>query len=187
MSKRFKGWGALKVVECWGDDVPEGKVTSFPMAVTCKPDGRRSELQVHRRPLVVDRLRGSSRSRSSLGRAVRASGKRAVRLGQASFRSVLTGHPARAAEAARRPGSGQGEARDGRGDEDEEDRGCGFGKGRCEEALEFYSQPIGAGVGMLMRYGESPDPPPPGMIPSGSDNQVMHAGFQGRRVAFACI
>ena len=29
----FKEHGALKVVECWGDDVPDGKVTSFPMAV----------------------------------------------------------------------------------------------------------------------------------------------------------
>jgi uncharacterized protein YbaA (DUF1428 family) len=29
----FKENGALKVVECWGDDVPEGKLTSFPMAV----------------------------------------------------------------------------------------------------------------------------------------------------------
>ena len=29
----FREYGALKVVECWGDDVPEGKVTSFPMAV----------------------------------------------------------------------------------------------------------------------------------------------------------
>jgi len=33
----FKQNGALKVVECWGDDVPEGKVTSFPMAVKCEP------------------------------------------------------------------------------------------------------------------------------------------------------
>lgn len=29
----FKEFGALQVVECWGDDVPEGKLTSFPMAV----------------------------------------------------------------------------------------------------------------------------------------------------------
>ena len=29
----FKEYGALNVVECWGDDVPDGKVTSFPMAV----------------------------------------------------------------------------------------------------------------------------------------------------------
>ena len=33
----FKVHGALAVVECWGDDVPEGKLTSFPMAVQCKP------------------------------------------------------------------------------------------------------------------------------------------------------
>jgi uncharacterized protein YbaA (DUF1428 family) len=32
----FKDHGALQVVECWGDDVPEGKVTSFPMAVKRK-------------------------------------------------------------------------------------------------------------------------------------------------------
>lgn len=34
----FRDHGALKLVECWGDDVPEGEVTSFPMAVQCKPD-----------------------------------------------------------------------------------------------------------------------------------------------------
>lgn len=34
----FKEHGALRLVECWGDDVPEGKLTSFPMAVQCKPD-----------------------------------------------------------------------------------------------------------------------------------------------------
>ena len=34
----FKENGALKVVECWGDDVPEGQLTSLPMAVECKPD-----------------------------------------------------------------------------------------------------------------------------------------------------
>ncbi len=28
-----KEYGALRVVECWGDDVPEGKLTSFTMAV----------------------------------------------------------------------------------------------------------------------------------------------------------
>ncbi len=34
----FKEHGALHVVECWGDDVPEGKLTSFPMAVKRKED-----------------------------------------------------------------------------------------------------------------------------------------------------
>jgi uncharacterized protein YbaA (DUF1428 family) len=34
----FKDHGALSVVECWGDDVPDGKQTSFPMAVQRKPE-----------------------------------------------------------------------------------------------------------------------------------------------------
>ena len=34
----FRECGAVKVVECWGDDVPEGKTTSFPMAVKRKDD-----------------------------------------------------------------------------------------------------------------------------------------------------
>lgn len=34
----FKEHGALRLVECWGDDVPEGTLTSFPMAVQRKPD-----------------------------------------------------------------------------------------------------------------------------------------------------
>lgn len=34
----LKEHGALQVVECWGDDVPEGKVTSFTMAVQRKED-----------------------------------------------------------------------------------------------------------------------------------------------------
>lgn len=33
-----KKHGALRHVECWGDDVPEGKVTSFTMATQRKPD-----------------------------------------------------------------------------------------------------------------------------------------------------
>lgn len=34
----FKEHGALRLVECWGDDVPDGKLTSFPMAVKKQPD-----------------------------------------------------------------------------------------------------------------------------------------------------
>jgi len=38
MGQIFKEYGATGVVDCWGDDVPEGKLTSFPMAVQCQPD-----------------------------------------------------------------------------------------------------------------------------------------------------
>lgn len=34
----FKEYGALSVVETWGNDVPEGKLTSFTMAVQRKSD-----------------------------------------------------------------------------------------------------------------------------------------------------
>ncbi|MEQ9641626.1 MAG: DUF1428 domain-containing protein [Alphaproteobacteria bacterium] len=34
----FKEHGAVAFIECWGDDVPDGEVTSFPMAVNCKAD-----------------------------------------------------------------------------------------------------------------------------------------------------
>lgn len=38
MGPIFKKHGAIRVVETWGVDVPDGKVTSFPMATKAKPD-----------------------------------------------------------------------------------------------------------------------------------------------------
>jgi PhnB protein len=52
-----------------------------------------------------------------------------------------------------------------------------FFDGRCEEALEFYKKAVGAKVGALMRYSDSPEPMPPGMIPPGAENKVMHCNF----------
>jgi uncharacterized protein YbaA (DUF1428 family) len=37
MDKLFIAAGALTVTECWASDVPEGKLTSFPMAVKLEP------------------------------------------------------------------------------------------------------------------------------------------------------
>ena len=34
----FKKHGALHMTECWGDDVPDGKVTDFKRAVQAKPE-----------------------------------------------------------------------------------------------------------------------------------------------------
>ena len=50
--------------------------------------------------------------------------------------------------------------------------------GRCEEAIEFYRQALGAKIEMLMRYKESPEPPPPGMVLPGMEDKVMHASFR---------
>ncbi len=53
-----------------------------------------------------------------------------------------------------------------------------FFGGRCEEALEFYKSALGATVTMLMRFNESPDPVPDGMLQPGFENKIMHAAFQ---------
>ena len=53
-----------------------------------------------------------------------------------------------------------------------------FFDGRCDEALEFYGRVLRAEVTMLMRFKDSPEPHQPGMIPPGSENKVMHAGFR---------
>jgi PhnB protein len=53
-----------------------------------------------------------------------------------------------------------------------------FFNSRCEEAVEFYRSALGAKVEMLMRYKDSPDPPPPGMVPPGSENKVMHVSLR---------
>ena len=52
--------------------------------------------------------------------------------------------------------------------------------GRCDEALAFYGQALGAEVEMLMRFSESPEPPPPGMLQPGFEDKVMHASFRVR-------
>jgi PhnB protein len=52
-----------------------------------------------------------------------------------------------------------------------------FFDGRCEEAIAFYQRAVGAKVEMLMRMKDSPEPPPPGTMPPGSENKVMHASL----------
>jgi PhnB protein len=50
-----------------------------------------------------------------------------------------------------------------------------FFTGRCDEAIAFYKQALGAELRMLMRYNQSPQPAPPGMLPAGFEDKVMHA------------
>lgn len=53
-----------------------------------------------------------------------------------------------------------------------------FFAGNCAEAVEFYRSALGAEVQALMRYKDSPEPPPPEMCPPGSEDNVMHASFR---------
>lgn len=51
-------------------------------------------------------------------------------------------------------------------------------EGRCEEAIEFYKRAVGAEVQMLLRFKDSPEPPPPGRAKPGTENKIMHASFR---------
>ena len=50
-----------------------------------------------------------------------------------------------------------------------------FFDGRCDEALEFYKDKLGAKVGMLMRFKDAPDQ---SMVAPGAREKVMHAQVQ---------
>ena len=52
-----------------------------------------------------------------------------------------------------------------------------FFDGRCDEALDFYRKALGAEVGMLLRFKDSPDPN--ACTPDGANkDKVMHAQFR---------
>lgn len=51
-----------------------------------------------------------------------------------------------------------------------------FFNGRCEEAIDFYREALGASVSMLMRFEESPEPPLMPLPPQWG-RKVMHATF----------
>lgn len=52
-----------------------------------------------------------------------------------------------------------------------------FFGGRCEEAISFYEKVIGATVCMKMRFSDSPDPVPEGMLQAGFEDKIMHCSF----------
>ena len=53
-----------------------------------------------------------------------------------------------------------------------------FFDGRCEEAIAFYREVLGAEVTMLTRFKDSPQPHQAGMIPPGAEDKIMHADIR---------
>lgn len=53
-----------------------------------------------------------------------------------------------------------------------------FFNGNCEQAVEFYRNTLGAEVEMMLRFKESPEPPPPGMVPPNWGDKIMHTSFK---------
>lgn len=50
-----------------------------------------------------------------------------------------------------------------------------FFEGQAEDAIALYAEALGAEVTMRMRFREAPDPPPPGTMPPGTEDKIMHA------------
>lgn len=59
-----------------------------------------------------------------------------------------------------------------------------FFNGRTEEAIAFYIRALSAKQEMLLRFKDAPESPPPGTVPDGWDDKVMHASIEvgGTRV-----
>ena len=49
--------------------------------------------------------------------------------------------------------------------------------GRCEEALAFYRTALGAQLGPVFHFKDSPQPFPPGTLSAGFEHKIMHASF----------
>lgn len=53
-----------------------------------------------------------------------------------------------------------------------------FFNGNCAQAVEFYGKALGAEVELTMRFKDSPEPPPPGMMPENWGDKIMHTSFR---------
>jgi PhnB protein len=52
-----------------------------------------------------------------------------------------------------------------------------FFNGNCEQAFAFYREALGATIEHMMRYRDSPEAPPPGCVPPGAEDKIMHASL----------
>jgi PhnB protein len=50
-----------------------------------------------------------------------------------------------------------------------------FFRGRCEEAIAYYKERLGAEVLMMLRFKDNPDKPAPDKVPAALDEKIMHA------------
>lgn len=52
-----------------------------------------------------------------------------------------------------------------------------FFNGNCADALEFYQDALGIQIEMTMRFADSPEACPDGMLPPNWDDKIMHGSF----------
>jgi len=53
-----------------------------------------------------------------------------------------------------------------------------FFRSRCEEAIDYYKKTLGAKVGIMVRFEDSPEKPDRDRVPAEMDNRIMHADMK---------
>ncbi|MFO1170135.1 MAG: DUF1428 family protein [Hyphomicrobiaceae bacterium] len=153
----FREYGALSVVEAWGEDVPDGKLTSFPMAVKREPHetvvfswvvwpSKDVRQAAHEKVMADPRMQPENLNMNLFD------GKRMIYGGFLP----LVGDPLNAPAV----------------------QPYLFFRGRCEEALAYYEKTLGAKVEMKMRFKDNPDKPDRSKVPAELDEKIMHASIR---------
>jgi PhnB protein len=155
----WRAHGALSCIEIEADDVPAGKVTSFPQSVDLQPGetvfvgimtyhSRAHRDEVGAKAMQDPRMAGMTDPKS-----MPFDGKRMFFGGFKPFVGQAT-----AASPAIQPYL--------------------FFRGRCEEAIAYYKQTLGAEVLMVMRFKDNPDKPGPDKVSPAFDDRIMHAALR---------
>jgi PhnB protein len=144
--------GALSGVEIQADDAPAGKVTSFPRSVDLKPDetvfvGITTFRSRAHRDEVNAKAMKDPRMAGMDPKTMPFDGKRMFFGGFKPF----VGHAM--------PGV----------------QPYLFFRGRCEEAIKYYTATLGAEVLNIMHFKDNPDKPGPEKVPAALDDKIMHA------------
>ena len=150
----FREYGALSCIEVEGDDVPVGKVTSFPRSLALKDDetvfagiityrDRAHRDDVGAKAMKDPRLAGMDPNLMSFDP------KRIFFGGFKPFVGQLQNAPAVQPYL--------------------------FFRGRCEQAIEYYRATLGAEVLMKMRFSDNPDKPGVDKMPATLNDKIMHS------------
>jgi PhnB protein len=146
--------GALSCVEVEADDAPPGKVTSFPQSVDLKAD----------ETVFVGVITYRSRAHRD---EVNAKAMKDLRM--------ATMDPKTMPFDAKRMFFGGFKAFVGGAAAGADVQPYLFFRGRCEEAIAYYKEALGAEVVMVMRFKDNPDSPGPDKVPAALDDKIMHA------------
>ena len=158
--------GALSCIEVEADDAPAGKVTSFPQSVALKAD----------ETVFVGIITYRSRAHRDEVNAkamndARMSGMKPETMPFDGTRMFFGGFKPFVGEVAASKGSASIQP-------------YLFFRGRCEEAINYYKEKIGAEVLMMMRFKDNPEKPGPEKMSPVHDDKIMHASL---RIAGATI